>query len=293
MSPKHVVAQCKFNSSFKFYSVILWLVMLAISSGCFSSSQVVADQEVVGRLRIRPIDSDPDSAAKIGEEAIEKIGYTKILELARRANFVEDKEISESEFSNGIQLTSYGAVYATGFVPVFSRYAVLAGVTSQADSPVPGPADIAAVGVIVIGLVNAGLLDGYLLRTVGEVFSTGGRAMMAKDKTTTTEKTTAEESGSQEADVDPNKLHHIFDKEEHALDDFVKSQGGQEQAFRAIQNGANQAVREGKLVPGPNGLLPGGDAGPIIDVAGTKIRLIGGRVVNGIVQIASASRKGL
>lgn len=37
----------------------------------------------------------------------------------------------------------------------------------------------------------------------------------------------------------------------------------------------------------------GGDAGVIIDVGGTQIRLIGGRVVDGLVQIASASRRGL
>lgn len=293
MFNKQVIAQRKIGSLFRIYSTILYLLILVISIGCFSSSQAVTDQDVIRRLPIRPINADSDSAAAIGEDALEKIGYTKIVEFARRANFVEYKELAETGFSNGIQLTSYGAISATAFVPVFSRYAVIAGVTSQADSPLPGPADIAAVGVIVIGLVDAGVLDGYLLRTVGEILSTGSRPMMAKGKTNASEKSAVDETSPQEADVDPNKLHHIFDKEEHALDDFVKSQGGQEQAFRAIQNAANQALREGRLVPGPNGLLPGGDAGPIIDVAGTKIRLIGGRVVNKIVQIASASRKGL
>ncbi|HMG76425.1 MAG TPA: SpvB/TcaC N-terminal domain-containing protein [Pyrinomonadaceae bacterium] len=93
--------------------------------------------------------------------------------------------------------------------------------------------------------------------------------------------------------LDPNRLNHIFGKAEHALDEFVSAQGGREQAFRTIQDAANQALREGKLIPGPNGVLPSGDAGPIIDVAGTQVRLIGGRVVEGVVQIASASRKGL
>ena len=64
-------------------------------------------------------------------------------------------------------------------------------------------------------------------------------------------------------------------------------------AFRAIQDAANQAVREGRIVGGPNGVLPNGDAGPIINVSGTQIRLIGGRVMEGVVKIASASRKGL
>ena len=293
MFNEQIVAQCKFSPLFRIYSTVLYLLIWIFSTGCLSSSQVATDRDVVGRLPIRLINADSGSAAEIGEEALEKIGYTKIVELARKANFIDYKELAETELSYGIQLTSYGAINATAFVPVFSRYAVMAGVTSQADSPLPGPADIAAVGVIVIGLVDAGLLDGYLLRTVGEMLSTGRRSLMTKDKTNATEKSAVEETAQQEADVDPNKLHHIFDKEEHGLDEFVKSQGGQEQAFRSIQNAANQALREGRLVPGPNGLLPGGDAGPIIDVAGTKIRLIGGRVVNKIVQIASASRKGL
>ncbi len=89
------------------------------------------------------------------------------------------------------------------------------------------------------------------------------------------------------------KLNHIFGKAEHALEEFVKAQGGQQQAFQAIQNAANQALKEGKLVVGPNGILPRGNAGNIINVAGTQIRLIGGRVIDGVVQIGSASRKGL
>ena len=93
--------------------------------------------------------------------------------------------------------------------------------------------------------------------------------------------------------VNPNQLHHIFDKAEHALDDFVKASGGQEQAFRRLQAAANDALKRGELVPGPNGILPRGDAGAIINVGGTQIRLIGGRVVNGAVQISSASRRGL
>lgn len=90
-----------------------------------------------------------------------------------------------------------------------------------------------------------------------------------------------------------NKLNHIFGKAEHALDGFVKAQGGREKAFQAIQSAANKALAEGKLIPGPNGVLPSGNAGPIIDVAGTQIRLIGGRVIDGVVEIGSASRMGL
>ena len=59
------------------------------------------------------------------------------------------------------------------------------------------------------------------------------------------------------------------------------------------QEAANQALREGRLVVGPNGILLRSDAGNIIEVGGTKVRLIGGRVVDGAVEISSVSRLGL
>lgn len=73
----------------------------------------------------------------------------------------------------------------------------------------------------------------------------------------------------------------------------MRASGGREQAFERIQVAANAALREGKLVAGPGGILPSGNAGIIIDVGGTQIRLIGGRIVDGVVDIASATRKGL
>ena len=83
-----------------------------------------------------------------------------------------------------IQLVSYGPIVATSFVRVFSRYALAAAVTSQADSPLLGPADLAAVGVLVIGLVDAGLLDGYLIKSVGKLIVATGEATLPATVTT-------------------------------------------------------------------------------------------------------------
>lgn len=93
--------------------------------------------------------------------------------------------------------------------------------------------------------------------------------------------------------VSPQRLHHIFGKSEHALDDLVKNFGSQEAAFNAIQDAANAAAKAGKLTPNAKGVLPTGDLGNIISVGGFRVRLIGGRIVDGVVQISSASRKGL
>jgi hypothetical protein len=113
-------------------------------------------------------------AERIGQEALEDIGYDKIIKLAEKAGFVEYKS------DERIQLASYGSVVASASMRVFSRYAFAAAVTAQADSPLPGPADIAAVGILVIGLMDAGLLDGYLLKSVGELlFATGSATLPA------------------------------------------------------------------------------------------------------------------
>lgn len=129
--------------------------------GCVQTSQITEDREIASHVKIRPIDADASIAERIGQEALAKVGYDEIIKLADRAGFVDDKT------DDRIHLISYGSVDANAFVPVFSRYALAAAVTSQADSPLPGPADIAAVGVVVIGLVDAGLRDGYLLDTLG------------------------------------------------------------------------------------------------------------------------------
>jgi len=93
--------------------------------------------------------------------------------------------------------------------------------------------------------------------------------------------------------IDANRLHHIFDNPQHALDGLVRASGGREQAFLRVQEAADAALRNGLLKPDSKGLLPRGDAGPILDVGGTQVRLIGGRVVDGRVEISSISRKGL
>lgn len=141
--------------------VHVWLLILLSLFGCVHASQVRDDRNATARASLRPIDLEPSAAEKIGQEALQKIGYEEIIRLAEKAGFVEHK------LNVSVQLASYGSVVDPGFVRVFSRYALAAAVTSQADSPLPGPADLAAVGVIVVGLADAGLLDGYLLNTLG------------------------------------------------------------------------------------------------------------------------------
>lgn len=166
----------KWKRFFRSHLIEAWLLGLISLWGCFQTTQVKEDDDNVAYSSIiRPIDIDTSTAKEIGREALKKIGYNEIIKLSEQAGFVQHKADVR------IQLASYESVTVAGFVPVFSRYAVAAAVASQADSPLPGPADIAAVGVVVIGLVDAGLLDGYLLSTVGEwLVGTRGTLLMSQ-----------------------------------------------------------------------------------------------------------------
>lgn len=178
----------------------LFLISLLGLLGCLHTAHVTDDDASSRRQKMRPVDISITISEKIGREALEKIGYEKIINLAEQAGFVEYKA------SVRIQLASYGSEFSSGFVPVFSRYAAAAAVTSQADSPLPGPADIAAIGVVVLGLVDAGLLDGYLLDTLGGwLFSkakddvTGARSAVAAGAAAGGEAVAAETAAYEEA----------------------------------------------------------------------------------------------
>jgi len=127
----------------------------------------------------RPIDTDPEQAAQIGQEALEKFGYEKIFNLALQAGFVQRRDEDNPIKVDYIEVSI--ALEGRAFAWVFSRYALSAGITSQLDSPVPGPADVVALGILVVGLIDAGLLDGSLLSYMtarGRVADTGVEAAM-------------------------------------------------------------------------------------------------------------------
>jgi RHS repeat-associated protein len=89
-----------------------------------------------------------------------------------------------------------------------------------------------------------------------------------------------------------SKISHLFDNPGHKLDALVDASGGsREKAFAGLQDAANQALAAGQLKPGPNGILPGGQAGAILTVNGVDVQLVGGRVNGDVVDIGSASRR--
>jgi hypothetical protein len=113
----------------------------------------------------RPDQTPPAEAAEIGKEALQTVGYEKLIEQAIKVGLVK-KVAPEGSAAKGpvqrmvdtgvIQRLAGGPVRAA--MAVLTRYAVTAGVTSQLDTPAPGPADAVALGILVVGLIHAGVV---------------------------------------------------------------------------------------------------------------------------------------
>ncbi|MEE9336421.1 MAG: RHS repeat-associated core domain-containing protein, partial [Granulosicoccaceae bacterium] len=85
-----------------------------------------------------------------------------------------------------------------------------------------------------------------------------------------------------------NQIAHVFPRAEKGLEGLVRASSGSElSALRAVQSTANKALSEGLLVAGNNGVLPGKGLGIVLEVNGVNVQLIGGRVVNGVVELGS------
>lgn len=116
--------------------------------------------EVVVAPDWKPIDGDKPTMARLGQEAMDAIGYEEIIHRAEKAGWVKTVRVEQAPSRARKVLIADGATAVAGdhLVELFTRYAFTAGVTSQADSPVPGPADAVAVGILVIGLIHVGIL---------------------------------------------------------------------------------------------------------------------------------------
>jgi hypothetical protein len=153
----------------RFCVILACLFLSGISVSCHPTPERDADPAMGGGSS-RPMDVDPRRAKIIGRVALAKIGYLPIMRLAREAGWVTRKKRASARRSDPALLSQTAG--AGGFIEVFSKYAVVAGVTSQADTPLPGPGDAAAIGIIVIGLIDAGLLAGAILHAIEDAATT-------------------------------------------------------------------------------------------------------------------------
>jgi len=83
----------------------------------------------------------------------------------------------------------------------------------------------------------------------------------------------------QSPEVDPNKLHHVFDNPDHPFGDFVSQYGSREAAFRAIEDAAREAVLEQGIT---------GQFRITIEVGGRRLIVKGNVMDDGTVKIGTA-----
>ena len=84
-----------------------------------------------------------------------------------------------------------------------------------------------------------------------------------------------------------NQIAHVFPFAAKNMGGLIRASGSELNALRGIQAAANQALAEGRLVAGANGILPGNGLGAVLNVNGVNVQLIGGRIINGVVELAS------
>jgi hypothetical protein len=97
-------------------------------------------------------------AERLGREALATMGYEEVLRRALAAGLLKspgDTSDGDRAAAAAAPPTATGTVQRQSFGAVFSRYAVAAGIASQVDSPAPGPGDVVAVGILVVGLFAA------------------------------------------------------------------------------------------------------------------------------------------
>jgi hypothetical protein len=114
----------------------------------------------------RPRDLDPQQAAEYGRDALSTVGYDELIRRAIDVGFLrrtggETASANRAGVTRSTQRRRLGARAlqreAVTFGVVFTRYAIAAGIASQADSPAPGPGDVIALGILAFGLVAAGV----------------------------------------------------------------------------------------------------------------------------------------
>ncbi|MBK9266738.1 MAG: hypothetical protein IPM54_44000 [Polyangiaceae bacterium] len=108
--------------------------------------------------------------AKLGQMAIDSLGYEKIMTRAEDMGWVETVAVEQALSVADKRFIADGpppssAVVEAAFKRVMTRAAPAALLASQADSPAPGPGDLVALGILAAGLVAVGGITVYELVT--------------------------------------------------------------------------------------------------------------------------------
>ncbi|WP_158860101.1 eCIS core domain-containing protein [Lunatibacter salilacus] len=127
----------------------------------------VVQQQAAKKMLYRKVDEDgfeenPHSEIiahysdyeTIGADVLESIGYENLIQKSKEHGFLPLQEDIYGQNSGGEAPT----IQRQTFAEVYTPFAVAAGIVSQLDSPLPGPGDLVALGILAVGLVAAGVI---------------------------------------------------------------------------------------------------------------------------------------
>jgi hypothetical protein len=90
---------------------------------------------------------------EFGRDAVQTVGYDELIRKAQEEGLAPESPPAGSGTGQRIQRQD-GATFGE----IFGGFATAAGIVSQVDSPLPGPADLVALGILAVGLVAAGAI---------------------------------------------------------------------------------------------------------------------------------------
>ena len=140
-------------------AIAVGLFLAAVEPACGS-----APDPYVPLPASQPIPMDNATYEWIGREALARYGYEEIIRVSVEAGalyYPIQFPTEQTNAGNLVGQTIVDAARAAG--PVFTKWAVRAAITTQLDSPAPGPADFVALGMLVVGIGSAAFAGAKVL----------------------------------------------------------------------------------------------------------------------------------
>jgi len=126
-------------------------------------------QRAGGSAEVLIAESDEATLAKVGQMALDTVGYDEIMRLAEQKGWVKwvpNKHAlsatSKQFLADGPPLPNVQEIVKESLKLVMTKTAPVAVVVSQLDTPAPGPGDLLAVGIFAVSLVAAGGISVYI-----------------------------------------------------------------------------------------------------------------------------------
>ena len=106
----------------------------------------------------KPEDLPSKDFEEVGKNAIEVFGYNRLVSSGGDSGLVDPSKKASPEPVQAKMQNNSDVVIQRNAATIARGAFTAAGVISQLDSPLPGPADLAALGVLAVGLLAAGVV---------------------------------------------------------------------------------------------------------------------------------------